>query len=88
MDHLIPAIIILISNLFSGDHNSRSYEIVTAIFGAFSAITFILIFIPIFSNIIPSKILIEIFGFSLITALARDYEKLIKKLIYLCTKKK
>jgi hypothetical protein len=79
---IVPALIILAANLLSGPHSSLRWETVTAVFGWGAAISlpvFILVYI-FFPN---SSVLMQIgqlSGFCLITALSRDYEKILRPL--------
>jgi hypothetical protein len=88
-DNLIPAIVILIANIFSVDHESISYKRVTKIFLSAFFISILLIFFFYFTNKIGrwDAVLLKIAGFCLITALARDYERVIKKIIRLFSNK-
>ncbi len=93
---LIPSIVILIANIFSDKHGSYRYECVTAIFGWTVVLSFALyIFVTLillfhsFSWIQNCKQpLLTIFYFCIITALSRDYEKILKLLIDSFHKKK
>lgn len=77
---IIPAIIILIANLLSGKHSSYHWEYVTAIFGWGACISFVsFTILALFSNETPAlEYILQVGTFCLITALARDYEKLFK----------
>mgnify|MGYP003673592052 CR=1 FL=1 len=67
---IIPAIVLLVANLMSGHHSSIRWEVVTAIFG-WTALIGLLMFLAAFT-FWPA--------FCLLTALARDYERLLKPL--------
>lgn len=84
--HLIPAIIIFISNIFSGSLDSKYYNFITAIFGWTVAIFMPLMIISHLALIFYSSPLLiniqtyiqEIFYFSLVTVLSRAYEPIVK----------
>lgn len=88
---IIPGIIIFVANIFSREHGSRRYEIVTAFFGWTATIFLVLGFISyvlsfifaiyhmhaqILENI--QKTTFQIFILALVTAVTRDYEKILK----------
>lgn len=86
---LIPTLIIFVTNVFSGTHGSIQYEKMTAIFGWCAGISLSALFI-VYVLLIPfplpwlsysKNLLAEIFYFSLLTALSRDYEKIIKPIV-------
>ena len=79
---LIPAVIILFANLLGGDHESKRWEIVTAMFGWTSGCSFILYFIAsiLYPDSVALDYLLQLFGFSLLAALSRDYERILKPL--------
>jgi hypothetical protein len=79
---LVPAIIVLMASLLSGHHNSIRWETITAIFGWAAALSLALgllaqVFIP---ESAANKFLFQIFGFSMLTALSRDYERILRPL--------
>lgn len=79
---VVPAVIILIANLLSGNHSSLRWETITAVFGWGAAISMLVwfaacMFLP---NSAATPYLAQVAGFSLITALSRDYEKLLSPL--------
>lgn len=79
---VVPAAIILIANLLSGKHSSLRWEYVTATFGwsagiSLSAYLFVITFTT-GSSIAPY--LIQIAAFCLVTALSRDYERILRPL--------
>ncbi|NNM65932.1 MAG: hypothetical protein HKL99_15230 [Burkholderiales bacterium] len=79
LSQVIPALIILAANLLGGTHGSRRWEVVTAIFGwtaLFGLIASILTSMITRHGSI-AEYLWQITGFSLITALSRDYEKIL-----------
>jgi hypothetical protein len=79
---IVPAVIILFANLLSGRHGSVRWESVTAIFGYATVVaTCSAIAITIFSHdrVIRGYIW-QVAVFSLITALSRDYEKILRPL--------
>ena len=75
---LIPAIVIIFANLMSGKQGSREWEVVTAIFGWTACLSLILYVFSIYLFPEFSIYLTQLFGFSLISALSRDYEKILK----------
>lgn len=79
---VVPAIIILIANLLSGKHESNRWENVTAAFGWIGGTSLLAyLLLAIFTPEMPIKnYLSQIAGFSILTALSRDYEKLLKPL--------
>lgn len=88
-EYLIPSLIILIANIFSGEHGSKHYEFVTAVFGWIAAVFLgLYITMPYLLWYFPSHYLeniqpfvTQVTWFSLVTAVARDYEKILKPLI-------
>jgi hypothetical protein len=81
-DQLVPAVILLIANLMSGPHGSKRYEVVTAVFGWLTAISVTaLLVVSVVAARSPAKpYLFQICAFSFITAMARDYEKYLRRL--------
>lgn len=79
---IVPAIIILVTNLMSGKHSTLQWEVVTAVFGWSFLICTIGYILVVYIN--PESIvvtyLLQIAGFCLITALSRDYEKILRPL--------
>lgn len=71
---VIPAAIIVLSNVFSGHHESRRYELITMCFG--------LMVLPaaLWWMTTASPLAQQISFLCLIAALSRDYEKLLKRL--------
>jgi hypothetical protein len=80
---VVPAIIILIANLLSGKQSSLRWESVTAIFGwgAAVGIVSVIVLSVIYPNSEAGMYAIQISGFCLLTALARDYEKILHPLM-------
>ena len=79
---IVPALIILIANLLSGQHSSLRWETVTAVFGWVGGVSllawiFAYTFLPGSS---ATPYLGQVAGFCLITALSRDYEKILRPL--------
>jgi len=76
---IVPAIIVLVATLLSGDHGSSRWEIVTAIFGwvAATSLLFGILAAIFFPETTAKHFLFQIFGFSILTALARDYERIL-----------
>lgn len=80
---IVPAVVILIANLMSGKHSSLRWEFVTAIFGwgiLISLAAYILV-AALFPGSPAASYLIQISGFCLITALSRDYERILRPLL-------
>jgi len=79
---VVPVVIVLIANLLSGKHGSLRWETVTAIFGWATAVS--LIFFLVLSMVSPEHAakdyFLQISGFCLLTALARDYERILHPL--------
>ena len=80
---IVPAIIILIANLMSGQHSSLRWETVTAIFGwgTFVALFCVILFSTVIPNTTAQAYAIQVAGFCLLTALTRDYEKILYPLM-------
>jgi hypothetical protein len=79
---IVPAIVVLVANLLSGRHASLRWETVTAIFGwgaAFSIVALVIasIFAP---DSVIREYLVQIAAFCLLTALSRDYERILRPL--------
>jgi uncharacterized membrane protein YuzA (DUF378 family) len=77
---IVPAVIVLIANLLSGKHGSLRWETVTAIFGwaaAISIVAFLLVTILAHDSA-AKDYLLQLFGFCLLTALSRDYERIFR----------
>jgi len=78
---IVPAIAVVLANVLGGDHNSHKYEFYTAIFGWTAALGLISGFIVSFFASDIAAYFYQVGAFGLITALARDYEKLLKLLL-------
>jgi hypothetical protein len=79
---VVPAAIIIAANLLSGKHSSLRWESITAIFGwgaGISLLAFVLAIIFFPSSSIGTYFG-QIAGFCLITALSRDYERILRPL--------
>lgn len=79
---IVPAVIVLMANILSGKHGSLRWETVTAIFG-WSALVSLIAFlsVTVLANDSSAKYyLLQIFGFCLLTALSRDYERILHPL--------
>ena len=83
MELVIPAMIVLIGNLFSGSRGSLRWENVTAFFGWTAGTVFLLWLVGMF--LLPEfwtrEILFPIWAFCLLQALTRDYEKILKPVV-------
>jgi hypothetical protein len=79
---IVPAVIILVANLLSGKHTSLRWEYVTAIFGwgAVISLPAFLVVIIFFPGSSIANYLGQIAGFCILTALSRDYERILKPL--------
>lgn len=81
---IVLAVIILAANLLSGKHGSLCWETVTAIFGWAAAISFtVFLVVTILVAILgygsgAKDYLLQVFGFCLLTALSRDYERILR----------
>ena len=77
---IVPAVIILVANLLSGNHGSKRWENITAIFGWISCISIVAYALMAFlvSENTFGSYLVQIGTFTLITALARDYERILR----------
>ena len=82
LEQIVPAVIILFANLMSGPHTSLRWETVTAIFGWAAAASLIALLATSFflGHTAATSYLLQITGFSLLTALSRDYEKVLRPL--------
>ena len=76
MEYIIPAIVILVGNLFSAPPGSRRWEVVTAAFGWTAGITLCLwLVVGVFaSQSWAAKYLVQVWAFCLLQALTRDWE--------------
>lgn len=79
-EYLIPATVIVVGNLFSGPPGSRSWEIVTAVFGWATIVCVILSMAAyaLGADRLLEAILLPAAAFSLIQALSRDYERILQ----------
>ena len=95
MEYIIPGIVILLGNLFSGSYKSRQWEIVTAMFGWTAAVAFILALVchalelasfflvgkvPAFEYL-ATRVFWPVAGFSLVQAVSRDWEEILKPIV-------
>ena len=80
MTQIVPAVIVMLANLAGGSHDSPKYEIWTAVFGWTFCISIILAFTSGWIWPEAKPYLLQVSGFSLLTALNRGYEKLLKPL--------
>jgi hypothetical protein len=84
VSQIVPAVILLAANLMGGRHGSNRWEAVTAIFG-WTALIGILAVVLVSIFLHDSWVrdyLVQIAGFSLLTALSRDYEKILRPLFW------
>lgn len=79
---IVPAVIVLVGNLLSGKNGSSRWESVTAVFGWTAAVSLVAFLLAaIFFPGTPAKdFLLQILAFSLLTALSRDYERILHPL--------
>ena len=75
---IVPALIVILANLAGGSHESPKYEIWTAIFGWMASVSLILVFLSGWFWPEAQPYLLQVSGFSLLTALTRDYEKILR----------
>ena len=84
---IVPAIIILIGNLFSGHPGSRQWEVITALFCYATVISMMLLMIFSLSSIFAAsvvgvrEVLISTCCFCMLQVLTRDYERIFKPLV-------
>ena len=78
-NYIVPASVIVIANLFSGDRNSKSWEAVSTVFGV--TVFLSTIFYLVGSSLYPENALVallpDVAVFCLVSVLARDYEKIL-----------
>lgn len=79
---IVPAVIVLVANLLSGKHGSSRWETVTAVFGWATVISLPVYFLALmlYPGSPAKDYLMQIAGFSLLTALSRDYERILHPL--------
>lgn len=77
---IIPAIVVLAANLLSGKHETLRWEVVTAIFGWTVVVSFVLALVVYSFTPSGAAYLFQISTFCLLTALSRDYEKILRPL--------
>lgn len=79
---IVPAVIVLVGNLLSGKHGSSRWETVTAVFGWAAVISLpaYLLALILFPGSPAEEFLLQIAAFSMLTALSRDYERILHPL--------
>ena len=79
---IVPAVVVLVANLLSGRHASLRWETVTAIFGwgACISIAGLVVGSVFVGRGVITDYLLQVAGFCLLTALSRDYEKILRPL--------
>jgi hypothetical protein len=79
---IVPAVIMLVGNLLSGKHGSSRWETVTAVFGWVAGVSLLayLLALMFFPGSPAKEFLMQIAGFSMLTALSRDYERILHPL--------
>jgi hypothetical protein len=82
LSQIVPAIVVLVANLLSGPHSSLRWEYVTAIFGWGAGISLLALLVVtfVFPGSTATAYLGQLFGFCLLTALSRDYERILRPL--------
>lgn len=82
LSQVIPATVVLAANLLSGPHSSLRWEYVTAVFGwsaCIGLVGFLIAHIAFPSSSVDTY-LFQLFVFCLLTALSRDYERILRPL--------
>lgn len=79
---IVPAVVVVVANLMSGKNASVRSETVTAIFGLTAAGSIVAIFFVGAFTHSPVLVdyLMQLAGFCLLTALSRDYERILRPL--------
>ena len=79
---IVPAVVLLVANLLSGRHASLRWETVTAIFGWAAGVSIVaLVIVNVFvRDSLITEYLVQVAGFCLLTALSRDYERILRPL--------
>jgi hypothetical protein len=79
---IVPAVVILVANLLSGRHASLRWETVTAVFGWGAGVSMAALLVAgIFArDSAITEYLLQVSAFCLLTALSRDYEKILRPL--------
>ena len=79
---IVPAVVLLVANLMIGRHASLRWETVTAIFGWAACVSVVaLVIVNVFArDSAMTDYLLQVAGFCLLTALSRDYEKILRPL--------
>ena len=79
---IVPAVVVLVANLMSGRHASLRWETVTAIFGWAACVSIVALVIVwvLARDSLVMEYLLQVAGFCLLTALSRDYEKILRPL--------
>jgi hypothetical protein len=78
---LVPAVVVLAANLLSG-HSSYRWEVVTAFFGWGSAVSLLIFLVTLIAwpDGAAKSFAFQCFAFCLLTALSRDYERILRPL--------
>lgn len=82
MDQVIPAVVLCAANVLSGRHGSLRWETVTAVFGwigAFGLAVGIILKLAAPQSSVTSYVW-QVGAFCLLTAISRDYEKILRPL--------
>ena len=82
LSQLVPAIVVLAASLLSGPHSSLRWAYVTAVFGWVAAVSlavFLVVHIA-FPGSSVALYLFQLFSFCMLTALSRDYERILRPL--------
>jgi len=82
-DQIVPALVILVANILSGPHGSLRWEMVTALFGWMTVLALAgWIVTSLFPVLEPARSwMIQLMAFCFLTALSRDYEKILKPVV-------
>lgn len=82
LEYVGPAIVVLVGNLLSGPPGSRSYEVVTAMFGYASVGILVLWGLGALVGVEGFReYAVPTASFCLLQALSRDYERLLRPLV-------
>lgn len=79
---IVPAVVVFVANLLSGPHSSLRWEYVTALFGWTTTISMavVRILLIVWPDSSAVGYFLQVAGFCLITALPRDYGKILRPL--------
>ena len=91
MEYIVPAVVILVGNLFSGPHGSRQWERITALFGWAAVIAFTLWLIASVLSLFGmgtriAEFFVPVWVLCLLQAVSRDYERMLNPIVDRLTK--